>query len=86
MRELANDVTVSGAEEPAGYVQESFAGDGTTAVFELSEAAFRGTNRTLVRDDFQGATFDATQGSFVGSVPNYDGQQVAWSSPYVLTV
>ena len=61
MRELANDVTVSGAEEPAAYVQESFAGDGTTTVFELSEAAFRGTNRTMVSDSFEEAALDATQ-------------------------
>jgi len=60
VRELANDVTVSGAEEPAAYVQESFMGDGSTTVFELSEAAFRGTNRTLVDDSFTGAAFDST--------------------------
>jgi hypothetical protein len=60
VRELANDVTVSGAEEPAAYVQESFMGDGTTTVFELSEAAFRGANRTLVNDSFAGAAFDST--------------------------
>jgi len=60
VRELANDVTVSGAEEPAAYVQESFMGDGSTTVFELSEAAFRGTNRTLVSDSFTGAAFDST--------------------------
>ena len=61
VRELANDVTVSGAEEPAAYVQESFAGDGTTTVFALSEAAFRGTNRTMVSDSFDEAALDATQ-------------------------
>ena len=61
MRELANDVTVSGAEEPAAYVQESFAGDGTTTVFAMSEAAFRGTNRTMVSDSFEEAALDATQ-------------------------
>ncbi len=37
VRELANDVTLSGAEEPAAYIEENFFGDGTTTVFNLSE-------------------------------------------------
>jgi hypothetical protein len=61
VRELANDVTLSGAEEPAAYIAESFAGDGTTTVFELSEAAYRDTNRTLILDSFNEASFDASQ-------------------------
>ena len=69
-RELANDVTVSGAEEPAAYVQEMFQGDGTTTVFELSEAVFRGTNRTLLDDNFQEATFDTSQWN-VGTTTNH---------------
>ena len=40
VKELANDVTVSGELEPAAYVTETFAGDGTTTVFQLSEAPF----------------------------------------------
>ncbi len=40
-RELANDVTVSGEREPGAYISESFAGDGTTSVFHLSETPFR---------------------------------------------
>ncbi len=61
LRELANDVTISGAEEPAAYVQEIFQGDGTTSVFALSSAAFRATTRTLLKDNFNEATFDSTQ-------------------------
>ncbi|WP_158942071.1 hypothetical protein [Granulicella sp. S190] len=41
VKELANDVTVSGELEPTAYVTETFAGDGTTTVFELSEDPFR---------------------------------------------
>jgi hypothetical protein len=41
LKELANDVTVSGEMEPAAYVTETFAGDGVTAVFQLSEEPFR---------------------------------------------
>jgi hypothetical protein len=41
VKELANDVTVSGDVEPAAYVTETFAGDGTTTVFQLSQSPFR---------------------------------------------
>jgi hypothetical protein len=41
VKELANDVTVSGEMEPAAYVTETFAGDGTTTVFQLSQSPFR---------------------------------------------
>ena len=41
VKELANDVTVSGEMEPTAYVTETFAGDGTTTVFQLSEDPFR---------------------------------------------
>ncbi len=61
VRELANDVTISGAEEPTAYVQEIFEGDGTTTTFTLSESVFRGSNRRLVRDSFNGASFDTSQ-------------------------
>jgi hypothetical protein len=61
VRELANDVTLTGAEEPAAYIQESFLGDGTTAVFELSESAFHDANRTLVLDNFNEAAFNPAQ-------------------------
>jgi hypothetical protein len=61
VRELANDVTLSGAEEPAAYISESFEGDGTTTVFTLSQAAYRDTNRTLVLDSFNEAAFDPSQ-------------------------
>ncbi|QNI36814.1 hypothetical protein [Edaphobacter albus] len=46
VRELANDVTLSGEMEPAAYIAESFAGDGTTSVFNLAEAPYRPTRFT----------------------------------------
>lgn len=61
LRELANDVTLSGAEEPAAYMQEIFQGDGSTSEFVLSEAAFRANNRTLLKDNFNQAALDTTQ-------------------------
>jgi hypothetical protein len=60
VRELANDVTLSGAEEPAAYLTESFAGDGTTTEFVLSEAAHRDTKRTLINDSFIGPVIDSS--------------------------
>ena len=61
VRELANDVTISGAEEPAAYAQEIFEGDGSTTIFQLSEPIFRGTNRRLLKDSFNQASFDTSQ-------------------------
>ena len=50
VKELANDVTVSGEMEPAAYVTETFAGDGTTTVFQLAEAPFRPKGSAQRRD------------------------------------
>ena len=36
-RELANDVTVCGENEPVAYVTEYFLGDGVTTQFDLAE-------------------------------------------------
>ena len=58
LRELANDVTLSGEEEPAAYFSETFAGDGTTAVFTLSETAFRSKHAAVLDDDFEETVFD----------------------------
>ena len=66
VRELANDVTVSGEEEAAAYITECFEGDGTTTVFELSGPAYRdygATTRTMLRDSFNEAAIDASQWS-----------------------
>jgi hypothetical protein len=61
VRELANDVTITGAEEPAAYIQENFFGDGTTTVFNLTESAYRDSNRLLVLDNFTEPTFNPAQ-------------------------
>ena len=61
VRELANDVTLTGAEEPAAYIQESFLGDGTTTVFDLSESAYRDANRTLALDNFNEGAINPAQ-------------------------
>lgn len=56
IKELANDITLTGAVEPAAYVTETFGGDGTTAVFLLSEAPFKtvtaGNAGHVVMDSF----------------------------------
>jgi hypothetical protein len=61
VRELANDVTLSGSEEPTAYIAETFVGDGTTTAFDLSESAYRDTVRTLLLDSFNEPTFDSSQ-------------------------
>ena len=54
VKELANDVTLSGAIEPTAYIRETFAGDGTTAIFQLTESPFRpaASEQKLVTDSF----------------------------------
>jgi len=61
VKELANDVTVSGEMEPSAYVTETFMGDGVTTVFQLSEDPFRpkGTNASqLLNDSFNESVID----------------------------
>ena len=62
VKELANDVTVSGEMEPTAYVTETFAGDGTTTVFQLSEAPFRpkktANSAQLLTDSFDESAID----------------------------
>ena len=60
VRELANDVTVSGAMEASVYWNELFLGDGTTVEFDLSGEpdAPNAGHATLIDDDFTGAAFN----------------------------
>ena len=56
VKELANDVTLTGEVEPATYVTELFEGDGTTAVFKVSAPIFhpaaRSGGEVLLNDSF----------------------------------
>ncbi len=52
VKELANDVTLTGQTEPTAYVSELFAGDGTTTVFTLSSEPFHIAKPTLLSDGF----------------------------------
>ena len=60
IKELANDVTLSGQIEPTAYVSEVFSGDGTTTVFQLSDAPFRAATPTptLLSDSFNQPAFN----------------------------
>ncbi|HEY6413782.1 MAG TPA: hypothetical protein VIX42_08845 [Edaphobacter sp.] len=60
VKELANDVTLSGEMEPTAYISESFAGDGTTTVFQLSASPFRvkASASKLLTDSFNEGAFD----------------------------
>ncbi len=60
IRELANDVTVTGAEEPRAYWTELFKGDGTTAIFPLlgeSDAPSAG-HAALIAEPFNAAALN----------------------------
>lgn len=63
VRELANDVTVSGEMEPTAYISETFAGDGATTVFQLTESPFRPKGASnpaaLLNDSFNEGSIDA---------------------------
>lgn len=61
VKELANDVTVSGEIEPAAYITETFAGDGTTTVFQLTQTPFRskGSSLPLIDDGFNQGVFNS---------------------------
>ena len=58
VKELANDVTLSGAIEPTAYVSELFSGDGATTLFTLSDAPFRLSTPTLLSDSFDQPAFN----------------------------
>ncbi len=58
VKELANDVTLAGLIEPSAYVQEIFAGDGATTVFQLSDEPFRISKPTLLADSFNQPAFN----------------------------
>jgi hypothetical protein len=63
VKELANDVTVSGEMEPAAYITETFMGDGTTTVFQLSQTPFRpkrtANSSRLLTDSFNEGAFNS---------------------------
>ena len=59
VKELANDVTLSGQIEPSAYVTEMFSGDGATASFQLSQDPFRVGKPALLSDSFNQGAFDA---------------------------
>ncbi len=59
LKELANDVTVTGEREPTAYVTEVFSGDGSTAVFHLAGTPFHPTGSPSALDDtFAGEAID----------------------------
>jgi hypothetical protein len=62
VKELANDVTVSGEMEPAAYVTETFAGDGATTIFQLSQDPYRpkktANSSQFLTDSFNESTID----------------------------
>jgi hypothetical protein len=80
VKELANDITVSGEEEPAAYVTETFAGDGATTAFQLSDDPYKpkatANSSLLLTDSFNEPVIDtqiwqvADPGSHLGLGPD----------------
>lgn len=58
VKEMANDVTLTGEIEPGAFITQVFSGDGTTAAFQLSEEPFRVDKPTLISDSFNQAKFN----------------------------
>ena len=58
VKELANDVTISGQIEPSAYVTEMFSGDGTTTIFTLSSQPFRLGKPNLLAENFNQPAFN----------------------------
>jgi hypothetical protein len=61
VKELANDVTLTGELEPAAYIAETFLGDGTTTTFQLTDIPFRpgsAASRNLLTDPFNQSVID----------------------------
>ncbi len=56
VRELVNDVTLSGPAEPATYVTELFQGDGRALIFELTRTPYAVQHKTILDDAFVDAT------------------------------
>ena len=61
VKALANDVTVCGEVEPSAYVTEFFQGDGTTVLFDLTEAPWMPppSKSKPLSDNFQGPTVNS---------------------------
>ena len=79
VKELANDVTVTGETEPTAYVTEMFAGDGTTAVFTLGEPPLKtaASKAKLVFDEFDEGVFNPAV--WVLSDPGSTGAGDQWA-------
>lgn len=58
VKELANDITVSGQIEPSAYATEMFSGDGTTTMFTLSNNPFRVSKSNLLAENFNQPAFN----------------------------
>jgi hypothetical protein len=57
-RILANDVTLTGEEEPDCYALDLFQGDGATTEFDLTRGPFAVKGQTLVEDAFLGSAIN----------------------------
>ena len=59
-RQLLNDVTVIGLEEPQAYVRDYFVGDGLSLRFYLSQKPFAQSKPALIDEEYMGPVLDPT--------------------------
>lgn len=57
-KQLVNDVTLTGRDEPTEYVTELFEGDGVTDLFQLQREPIRISQPTLLNEQFAASTLN----------------------------
>lgn len=57
---VANDVTLTGLDEPEAYVRDYFVGNGLSLEFYLSQTPFAQTKAALIDEEYVEATLDPT--------------------------
>ena len=59
-RQVVNDVTITGRDEPLQYVTELFEGDGATVLFQLQREPFRVTRPVLLNEEFAASSLNTS--------------------------
>ncbi|MES2220850.1 MAG: hypothetical protein V4587_07780 [Acidobacteriota bacterium] len=59
-KQVVNDVTITGLNEPLQYVTELFEGDGATALFQLQREPYRVTRPILLNEEFAASSLNTS--------------------------
>jgi hypothetical protein len=60
VKQVVNDVTITGLSEPLQYVTELFEGDGATVLFQLQREPYRVTRPILLNEEFAASTLNTS--------------------------